>query len=107
MPTIGDTSIERFKYEGITLEQWKELKAILARRFKFALKEDIGKHEYGSSVYEWQQGVFEWEFRIDHNKKPELGVLEFGIRRRPFDAPETNLELAVKDWYKSTEVKVA
>ncbi len=42
MPTIGDTSIERFKYEGITLEQWKELKAILARRFKFALKEDIG-----------------------------------------------------------------
>lgn len=103
MPKIGDSSIQRFKYEGVTVEQWKALKQKLANDFKFPVKEDIGKHEFGSTVAEWQTGVFEWEYRIDHNAKPEIGVLEFGIRRRPFDPPQTNVEIAIAKFMESRE----
>lgn len=99
MPAIGDTSIQRFKYEGITLDQWKQLKKKLMADFKFQLSADIGKVEYGERTYEWQTGVFEWEFRIDHNSKPEIGILEFGIRRRAFDCGPTNLEVLIKKFF--------
>lgn len=95
MPKIGDSSIERFKYEKVTLDQWKALKHKLANEFKFAMASDIGRVEYGERAYEWQTGIFEWEFRIDHNAKPEIGVFEFGIRRRPFDCGATNVEKCI------------
>lgn len=105
MPTIGDTTVERFTYTGITMEQWKELKQRLFARFKFPMKEDIGKVEYGQSTYDWQRGIFEWEFRVDHNQKPEIGVLEFGIRRRPFDNYPTNLEEEISEFARGNKIK--
>lgn len=97
MPPDKTSRILKF---DVTLEQWKKLKAELLRVFKFPIQSDQSKVTWGSSVHDWDTGVFEWEYHAEPDAKPEGGTLEFRIRPRPFDAPETAIEKFAKEFLK-------
>ena len=42
--------------------------------FKFPIQSDQSKVAWGSSVHDWDTGVFEWEYHAEPNAKPEGGT---------------------------------
>lgn len=94
------------RYENVTVEQWTKLKDELFKAFRFRITQNQAKIQWGSTVSEWDTGVFEWDYRldVDPEAKPgwvaEKGTLEIRIKRRPADpavlAVESNIAQFLK-----------
>ena len=84
------------KYDNVTVEQWAALKAILYETFRLPMQQNQSKILWGSTTYEWDTGVLEWDFHQNDNpnpdKIPNTYYLEIRIKRRPVDPPKLAIE---------------
>lgn len=88
-------------YEKVALDTWRVLKAELFKMFKLEIRQDQAKIQWGSTVYDWDTGIMEWDYRIDPDARPEVGTLEIRIKRRPADPPILAVEQKIAEVLKN------
>ena len=95
------------KYEGVTLEQWAELKILIYQSFRLPIQQNQSKVEWGSTVYDWDRGVFEWDFHQNDNpdpdKKASTYYLEIRIKRRLADPAELAIEKKIARFFRDEQ----
>ena len=96
------------KYDGVTVEQWSELKALLLKTFRLPIQQNQAKVQWGSSVYEWDTGVFEWDFHMNDNPsgkdEDRTYYLEIRIKRRPSDPPKLAIEEVIFMYFSKRDI---
>jgi hypothetical protein len=85
------------KYEHISMEAWRKLKAELFRTYKLEIRQNQDKIQWGSNANPWDTGVFEWDYKITPDSKPEEGTLELRIKRRAADPARLAIEATISD----------
>ena len=95
------------KYDGVTVEQWSELKALLLKTFRLPIQQNQAKVQWGSTVYEWDTGVFEWDFHQNDNPsgkdEDRTYYLEIRIKRRLADPAELAVEKKIAKFFRDCQ----
>ena len=95
---------EVVKYENVTVERWKELKELLLKTFRLPIQQNQSKVQWGSTDYDWDTGVFEWDFHQNDNPtgdaKLETYYLEIRIKRRLADPPQLAVESEIAAFFR-------
>jgi hypothetical protein len=96
------------RYDNVTLGQWAELKALILTTFRMQMQENQSKVQWGTSTYDWDQGVFEWDFHQNDNpnpdKIPNTYYLEIRIKRRPADPPKLAIEEVIFMYFRKRDI---
>jgi hypothetical protein len=91
------------KYDNVTVEQWAELKAMLLKTFRIQMQSNQSKVQWGSTTFEWDLGVLEWDFHQNDNPNPDRSpntyYLEIRIKRRPSDPPVLAIEKKIAEFF--------